>query len=65
MTLDPEERARRAAERSKTTSAEYLRRRKDLGLVRCCIWIPDTDVARAMIRQHAALIRKTAGVDEI
>lgn len=36
---------------SRRCSAAYLQRHKDMGQVRCCVWVPDHDEARAALRE--------------
>jgi hypothetical protein len=59
-----DERRERLRQTTLRTSKRHLARRKAKGLIRLCVWVPDTEQARTSIKIHAELIRKRAGIEE-
>jgi hypothetical protein len=58
-----DERREKLRIRSLRTTRRHLERRKAKGLIRICVWVPDTEQARTSIKIHAELIRKRAGIE--
>jgi hypothetical protein len=59
-----DEKREKLRETTLRTSRRHLARRKEKGLIRLCVWVPDTEQARTSIKIHAELIRKRAGIDD-